>query len=202
METKYIFVVRILKPLDKAPTLKYNDPYLIPSTSTRNKIGRAVWKLIYIALFRPTPRPLHAWRAFLLRLFGAKIGENCHIYPRAQIWAPWNLNCEDVVTIADEAVVYNPNSVHLESHAIVSQQAYLCGASHDIDDPTFKLVSGPICLKRFAWVCARATVLPNVTLHEGSVLALSAVATHDLEPWTVYAGVPARKLRLRNHKSA
>jgi len=174
------------------------DPYLLPSMSLRNRAARAVWGIAHLLLVRPTPRPLHAWRAFVLRLFGARLGANCRIYPAAEIWAPWNLVCEDAVAIANGAVIYNALPVHLGSHSIVSQQAYLCGSTHDLDDPAFPMISAPITLGAYAWICARAVVGPGVTVGEGAVLGLASVATRDLEPWTVYAGAPARKLRMRS----
>jgi putative colanic acid biosynthesis acetyltransferase WcaF len=173
------------------------DPYLRASTGVANRAGRALWGLAWLLLFRPTPRPLHAWRAMLLRLFGARLGKNCHVYAGARIWAPWNLVCDDAVCIADEVVVYNPAPVTLGSHCVVSQQAYLCGAGHDIDDPAFPMVSRPIQLGRYAWIGARATVCPGVRVGDGAVLGLGGVATRDLEPWTVYAGMPARPVRSR-----
>jgi putative colanic acid biosynthesis acetyltransferase WcaF len=174
-----------------------SDPYLRPQTSFGNRAARALWSVAYWLLFRPSPRPLHAWRAMLLRCFGARIGSNCHIYPGARIWAPWNLRCADAATIADEAEIYNPWIITLGSHAIISQQAYLCTASHDIDDAAFPMTGAPIHVADYAWVCARATVLPGVTLHPGAVLALASVATRDLDAWSLYAGVPARFCRKR-----
>ena len=173
------------------------DPYLVPAFSLSNRALRAVWGFVYVIFFRTSPRPFHAWRAFLLRCFGAKLGKNCHIYARARIWAPWNLECDEQATIGDEAIVYNPARVTLGSHAIISQQAYLCGATHDYEDPKFPLISFPISIGSYAWICARATVQPGVSAGEGAVLALGSVATHDLEPWTVYGGVPARKIKQR-----
>jgi putative colanic acid biosynthesis acetyltransferase WcaF len=173
------------------------DPYLVANTPLRVRFRRAVWQLTVTVLFRYSPRPLHAWRIFLLRCFGASVGHSCHIYPGAEIWAPWNLVCEDCVAIADGAVVYNPSPVRLGSHAVLSQQSYLCGASHDYDDPAFPQISAPILVGRYAWVCARASVLPGVTVGDGAVLGLGAIATSDLDGGWVYAGQPARKIRRR-----
>jgi len=58
-------------------------------------------------------------------------------------------------------------------------------------------VSLPITVGRHAWVCARAVVGPGVTVGDGAVLGLASVTMRDLEPWTVYAGAPARPLRKR-----
>ncbi|HKQ30644.1 MAG TPA: putative colanic acid biosynthesis acetyltransferase [Burkholderiales bacterium] len=181
-----------------APTTDVaKDPYLNASFSLQNRLLRFLWGIVYALFFRLSPRPLHAWRAFLLRCFGAKIGRGCHIYPAARIWAPWNLVCDDVAAIADEAIVYNPEPVVLGSHCVVSQQAYLCGATHDYDDPAFPLIAAPIRIGAYAWICARATVQSGVRIGDGAVLGLGAVATKDLAPWSVNAGIPARKIRNR-----
>lgn len=174
-----------------------DDPYLVPSLSRGNRAARALWAVAHVLLVRFSPRPCHTWRAMVLRLFGARLGPHCHIYPRARIWAPWNLVCDDAACIADGAVVYNPMPVRLGSHCVVSQDAYLCGATHDIDDPAFPMVSAPITIGPYVWICARAVVCPGVTVGEGAVLGLAAVATRDLAAWTVYGGVPARVLRAR-----
>ena len=52
----------------------------------------------------------------------------------------------------------------------------------------------------YAWVCARASVAPGVNVGEGAVLGLGSVATRDLEPWCVYAGVPAVKVMERKRR--
>jgi putative colanic acid biosynthesis acetyltransferase WcaF len=140
---------------------------------------------------------MHGWRSFLLRCFGAKMGRSCHIYPGAKIWAPWNFFCGYQATVADGATVYNPKPITLGTHSIISQDAYLCGATHDYEDPGFPLVSSEISIGSYAWVCARATVQPGVTLGEGAVLALGSVATRNLDAWSVYAGVPARRIKSR-----
>jgi putative colanic acid biosynthesis acetyltransferase WcaF len=173
------------------------DPYLRPAFSLWNRLRRMVWNLVWLLLYRPSPRPLHGWRAALLRLFGARLGPHCHFYPRSRVWAPWNLICSDQVTAADDAEIYNPAPITLGSHAILSQEAYLCGATHDYDDPAFPLLAFPMKLGAYAWVCARASVAPGVNLGEGAILGLGSVATRDLEAWSVYAGTPAVKVKER-----
>ena len=165
--------------------------------SYRNRAARMLWAIVWGLCFRPSPRPFHGWRRSLLRLFGATIEAGAHPYPSAKIWAPWNLVCEDTVAIAEDVVIYNPAPVTLKSHAIVSQQAYLCGATHDQDDPAFPLIAKPIVIERYAWICARAVAQPGITVREGAVLGLASVATRDLDPWTVYVGAPARAVKKR-----
>jgi putative colanic acid biosynthesis acetyltransferase WcaF len=175
-----------------------NDPYLRPAFSRANRLRRLAWNITCALLYRPSPRPFHAWRALLLRAFGATLGPNCHFYPRSKVWAPWLLHCADQVTAADDAEIYNPAPITLGSHAILSQSAYLCGATHDYNSPDFPLIAHPITLGPYAWVCAHASVSPGVTLGEGAILGLGSVATHDLAAWTVYAGVPAIRIKDRS----
>src|SRR5580700_5474841 len=174
------------------------DPYLRPAFSLQHRFARLVWNICWALFYRLSPRPLHGWRTMLLRLFGAKMGPNCRFYPSSRIWAPWNLICADLVAVGDGAEIYNPAPIKLGSHAILSQNSYLCGATHDFDDPGFPLLAFAMELGAYAWVCARACVAPGVNVGEGAVLGLASVATRDLEPWAVYAGSPAVKVKQRN----
>jgi len=174
------------------------DPYLRPAFKVKDRLKRFLWNACWLLFYRFSPRPFHAWRAMLLRLFGARLGPNCHFYPGVKIWAPWNLSCEDAASAGDGAELYNPAPLHLGSHAIVSQDAYICGATHDFNDPAFPLLAYSITIGPYAWICARSSVCPGVNVGEGAVLGLGSVATRDLDPWGVYAGVPAVKVKERN----
>ena len=178
------------------------DPYLRPAFSRHDQVRRLIWNMCWALFYRMSPRPLHSWRSLLLRLFGATMGPNCHFYPRSKVWAPWNLICADQVTAADGAEIYNPAPITLGSHAILSQDAYVCAATHDYDDPAFPLIAYAMNIGAYAWVCARASVAPGVNMGEGAVLGLGSVATRNLEAWTVYAGAPAVKVKERRQVSS
>jgi putative colanic acid biosynthesis acetyltransferase WcaF len=178
-----------------------DNPYHRASFAVSHRVTRLLWQIVYLFLYRPSPRPLHAWRSTLLRVFGAKMGPGCHFYPAGKVWAPWNLICEDCCTLADQAEIYNPSPLYLGSHAIISQQAYVCGATHDYNHPDFPMVSFTMRLGAYSWICARASVSPGVNVGEGAVLGLGAVAQDDLEPWAVYSGVPAVKVKMRTRNA-
>jgi putative colanic acid biosynthesis acetyltransferase WcaF len=173
------------------------DAYLRPAFPRRIRMKRLAWNVVWTLLYRFSPRPLHGWRTMLLRAFGATMGPHCHFYPKSKVWAPWNLICEDQVTAADGAEIYNPSPMSFGSHAILSQDSYICGATHDHDDPAFPLIAYAMRVGAYSWVCARASVVPGVNVGDGAVLGLGSVATRDLEPWAVYAGVPAVKVKER-----
>jgi putative colanic acid biosynthesis acetyltransferase WcaF len=182
---------------DRAPSDPAHDPMKRPALPLADRARRLLWNVCCALFFRHSPRPFFAWRAMVLRLFGARLGPTCKFYPKARIWAPWNLICEDLVAVGDGAELYNPSPLYMGSHCIVSQGAYICGATHEYNSPEFRFVHFPMRLGAYSWICARATVSPGVNVGSGAILALASVATRDLEPFGVYAGVPARKVKER-----
>lgn len=174
-----------------------DDPLLRPVYGWKFRAKRLLWVLSWMSLFRPTPPPLHYWRCALLRLFGARLGKINFIYPSARIWAPWLLETGDLVTIGRGAEIYNPGGASLGDRTIISQDAYLCGATHDYQSPDFTYLTKRIRTGPQVWICARAMVLPGVECNAGSVLGAGAVAVKNLEEWTVYAGNPAVAVRPR-----
>jgi putative colanic acid biosynthesis acetyltransferase WcaF len=179
-----------------------SDPYNRPAFSLQNRLQRLVWNIVHAIFFRFSPRPLFAWRAALLKLFGAKLAPGCKFYPKAIVHSPWNLTCDTLVAVADDAEIYNPAPIRIGSHAILSQGAYVCGATHDFDDPAFPLLAYSMELGAYSWICARACVGPGVNVGEGAVLGLASVATKNLDPWTVYAGAPAVRVKERKRASS
>ena len=165
--------------------------------SLGNKLARTAWQVVYHVLFRPSPRPLHAWRAALLRLFGARLGPACHIYPRAIIWAPWNLVCDAEVGVADGAILYNQAPITLGRRAVVSQGASLCTGTHDYEKAEFPLVARPITVGEYAWLAAECFIHPGISIEPGAVIGARSVVTKNMPAWTVCAGHPCRPLKPR-----
>jgi acetyltransferase-like isoleucine patch superfamily enzyme len=85
-----------------------------------------------------------------------------------------------------------------------SEQFYGDGLIGPIIPDEFKdrQILAPITLKRFSGVLANSVVLPGVTMAEGSVLGANSLLKTDTEPWTVYAGSPARPIRTRTKDKA
>jgi putative colanic acid biosynthesis acetyltransferase WcaF len=88
--------------------------------------------------------------------------------------------------------------ISIGEKAIISQQAYLCGGTHDISSPHFQLVARDITIGANSWVAARAFIGPGVTIAEGSVVGGGSVVFRDTEPFGVYVGNPAKLLKRRS----
>jgi putative colanic acid biosynthesis acetyltransferase WcaF len=72
----------------------------------------------------------------------------------------------------------------------------LCG-NHDFKKSTFDLIIGEIHLEEGVWIGAKALVWPGVTCKSHAVLSVESVASKNLEPFTIYRGNPAVKVRNR-----
>ena len=104
------------------------DTFTGASLPLSDRLRRLCWNGVQATLFRWSPRPCHEWRSFLLRLFGARIGRGVHVYPRAIIWAPWNVEIGDESGFADTVQVYSQARIQLGRRVVVSQGARLAPA--------------------------------------------------------------------------
>lgn len=135
--------------------------------------------------------PGAAHRRWLLRIFGAEIGERVNIKPGVRIKFPWRLSIGNHSWIGEDVWIDNLAQVTIGPDCCISQGSYFCTGDHDWSRQTFDLSVRPIRVEAGAWVAARSVVGPGVVIGEGAVLGLASVATKNLKPWTVYQGAPA-----------
>jgi len=177
------------------------DTHTGPSFSLRNRLGRIVWGLTSFLLFRFSPKPLHAWRSFLLRCFGAKVGHGVHVYPGVKIWAPWNLELEDECGIASGVILYSQGKITIGKRTVVSQGAHLVTGTHDYSDAGFPLITKPIHIGDHAWIATEAFIHPGITIGAGCVIGARSVVNRDMPAWMVCAGHPCKPLKARKMNS-
>jgi acetyltransferase-like isoleucine patch superfamily enzyme len=82
----------------------------------------------------------------------------------------------------------------------VGPEAAILTLSHDPQSPDFADRGGDVMIGDRVWIAYRAIILPGVTIGEGAVVAAGAVVASDVEPFTIVAGVPARKIGERSHE--
>lgn len=163
----------------------------------RELVSRILWGFA-LPFFAFSPRPLWGWRRFLLRIFGARIGRDVHIYPSVQIVIPWTLDIGDQSAVGDRAILYALGPMRIGARATISQGAHLCAGSHDWRDPTMPLLKPPIEVGNDAWICADAFVGPNVRIGDRAIVGARAVVTKDVPSGFIVAGNPARKIGNRD----
>ena len=163
--------------------------------------GAPLWKQIFWYFLEPLFRsywlPFSGFKVWILRRFGAQIGQQVRIKPGVRVKFPWRLSVGDYVWIGENTWLDNLAPIAIESHVCLSQDVYLCTGNHDWSDPDFKLIPAAICIEQGSWLAARAVVGPGVTVGRGAVLGLGSVTGRSLQPMTIYAGNPAQPVKQR-----
>jgi acetyltransferase-like isoleucine patch superfamily enzyme len=145
----------------------------------RNIFKRFLLKIISgLARFSIPPK----LRILLYRLMGVKIGKSVFIGMDCIIDSSY----PELITIEEDVVISfrimlicHGISVDPDGNAPGKQDRYVAG----------------ITLKKKCYIGAGAIILPGVVVGENAVIAAGAVVTHDVEPFTVVAGIPAKKIK-------
>ena len=115
---------------------------------------------------------VHRWR-------GVKIGKNVMIGPQVVI--------DDVY----------PNFVVIEDGVSLAANDYILTHSKPLEYHRFLTESyvAPVIIKKNAWIAINVTILPGVTVGEGSIVAGGSVVTKDVPPFCMVGGAPAKVIR-------
>ncbi len=156
-----------------------------------------LWWLVQDTLFRWSPQFLYGWRRWLLRLFGAKIGEKVLIRPTVRVTYPWKVRIGDYSWIGDDVVLYSLGEISIGKHAVISQKSYLCTGSHNFAKPSFDIYALPVRIEDQVWVAADVYIAPGATVGRGAVVGARSTVLHDLPAGKICYGSPAKPVRDR-----
>lgn len=90
------------------------------------------------------------------------------------------------------------SSIILGDDVVVGHGVTFITAEHEIADPTCRAGSvfgRPIVVGNGVWIGAKATILPNIVIGSGAIVAAGAVVTKDVLPNVIVAGIPAKVIR-------
>jgi putative colanic acid biosynthesis acetyltransferase WcaF len=175
---------------------KYNNDWYKKEIGA-SRMKQAAWYFINIIFLKNRFNPFSSSRVFFLRLFGASVGKGVRIKPGVNVKYPWKLNVGDFCWIGENVWIDNLAPVAMGNNVCVSQGAMLLTGNHDFSKPQFDLKVAPIDLEDGAWIGAQSVVCPGVKVLSHAVLAVKSVATSDLQPFSIYQGNPAMKVKER-----
>ncbi|WP_142251739.1 putative colanic acid biosynthesis acetyltransferase [Bradyrhizobium sp. UNPF46] len=162
-----------------------------PGFRGRSGLIVLLWQSVQQTLFALSPQPAYAWRRWLLRLFGAEVGQGVLVRPTVRVTYPWKVKLGNHCWIGDNAELYSLGPITIGNNAVVSQRSYLCAATHDYKDIIFPLTAQPILIEHEAWVAADCFVAPGVTIGAGAIVGARSTVLRDVAPGTIVAGYPA-----------
>jgi putative colanic acid biosynthesis acetyltransferase WcaF len=174
------------------------DKFIIPPNFRgRNAVIVQFWWIIQASLFAWSPQFAYKWRNFLLRCFGAKVGESVIIRQSAKITYPWKLTIGDNSWVGDNVVLYTLGNITIGKNVVVSQRSYLCAASHDYQKETFDIYAQPIFIEDEAWLATDVFVAPGIRIGKGTVIAARSSVYKDMPAGTICMGNPAKPIKNR-----
>ena len=171
----------------KAKTNLKNFNNLKRKKSFLNLFVFTIWYFIKILIFN-TPFPLpYILKNNILRIFGAKIGNQVIIKPRVNIHMPWNLKIGNFSWVGEEVNIINFEKVEIGSNVCISQQVFICSGSHDFRNHDFIYKHSPIIIRDGVWLQARVFVAPGTFIEDEVVVYPNSLAKGTLKSNSIYS---------------
>lgn len=130
------------------------------------------------------------------------IGRHVVIYHGCEIREPSNITLGDGVVIGDNAILDGRNGIRISENVVFASNVRIWTEQHDHEDPWFRCETqkhDPVIIDKRAWIGSHTIILHSVHIGEGAVVAAGAVVTHDVPPFAIVAGIPAKKIGERTH---
>ena len=143
--------------------------------------------------------PSHAVRnAFYRRVMRVALAPGSSVHMGCRLTSIGNLAIGPGTSIDQGAMLDARGGLTIGAAVATGPDVMLLTAEHDPHSPTFEGRLAPVSIGDRAWLGARATVLPGVSIGEGAVVAAGAVVTKDVAPFAIVGGVPARVIGERS----
>ncbi|MEO6348090.1 MAG: DapH/DapD/GlmU-related protein [Aquaticitalea sp.] len=128
-----------------------------------------------------------------------KIETNCAIFAREPN-KYGKLTIGDGSHIGDYTIIDLVDDVTIGNEVAIGPNCTIYSHEHVYDNPSVPawkggLVSQPIFIGDGAWVGSNVTILPGITIGKRTVVAAGSVVTKNLEPESIYGGIPAKLIK-------
>lgn len=137
-------------------------------------------------------------RRSFMKFVKMKIGDGAFIMKCNYIITPQRLRVGKNSHINRGCTLDARGTITIGDNVSVSHGVAIMTGSHDKDTPNFQAKFLPIQIDDYAWIGVNATILQNVHIGRGAVVGAGAVVTHDVKPYTVVGGIPAKEIGKRN----
>jgi acetyltransferase-like isoleucine patch superfamily enzyme len=118
---------------------------------------------------------------------------------KPQYFNPWETPVIGKYVSLQNTLLDCANKITIEDYVFFGHDVMLLTARHDYTKLLLErrktVISKPIYIKKGAWICSRAVVLGGVTVGEHSVVGAGSIVTHDVPPYSVVGGNPARVIK-------
>lgn len=165
----------------------------------KGKIVQFIWIFFNAIFLKNSWFIFMSFKVFLLRSFGAKIGQGFVIKTNVNIKFPWKLTIGNDVWIGEGVWIDNLDKVTIGNDVCLSQGALLLTGNHDYKSSSFDYRNEPIYIEDGVWIGAKSVVCPGVICESESILTVGSIATKRLKSLGIYQGNPASYIREREY---
>ena len=148
------------------------------------------------------PSPLGDWlRWLVVRPFCQRLGP-VRIYEGVTFWYPYRISIGRDVTLNEWVYLSGFGGLQIGNHVRIGHRTSIITSDHRHDDLSRPihhqgLESGAVVIDDNVWIGCNVTILKNVRIGHGAIIAAGAVVTHDVPANSIYGGVPARRIGTR-----
>lgn len=144
--------------------------------------------------------PSIRFRIWCLKRMGMLFHGHAIFYEGFHIRSPQKIRIGEGASIGSRVLLDGRCGLTIGKSVSIGYDAIIWTLNHDYNDIHFSVKGAPVEIGDFAWICSRSIILPGVKIGEGAVVASNAVVTHDVEPYTIVAGIPAKPIGKREKK--
>ncbi|MHA1300067.1 MAG: acyltransferase [Candidatus Helarchaeota archaeon] len=135
--------------------------------------------------------PSFTIRMFIYRrIYKMKIGKLTHIHENFFCINPSNISIDKTTIIGNNVFMDGRHGIEIGTNCQVNGEVILLTETKDR--------KGPIKIEDYAWIAARSTILPGVTIGKGAVISGGSLVTEDVPPYHVVGGCPVKFMKKRN----
>lgn len=143
----------------------------------------------------------HGIRLFFLKRMHLKIGMQSSILRNVKFMYPSNIKIGDNSVInADALLDGRGGNIIIGNNVDIAREVNIWTLEHDPHDDFHRTKGGDVTIEDYVWIASRVTILPNIKIGKGAVIASGAVVTKDVPPMAIVGGVPAKVIGQRTSK--
>mgnify|MGYP005991623279 FL=1 len=144
--------------------------------------------------------PFYIVRRFFYKMFLNQIGINTFVSLNVKFLNPKNIILGNNTIIGYDSIIDGRGAkVVIGDNVDVSAQTNIWTLDHNPNSETHSNRAGQVTIENHCWLATRVTVLPNVKIKKGTVVASNAVITKDTDELNIMAGNPAKKIGNRKN---
>lgn len=139
-------------------------------------------------------------RKWIYRGLGTACGKNVVFRYHCEIWNPYKLKIGNGSIIGYNCLLDARNGIRIGNDVNFSANVSIYTVQHNHRDPFFacnQLGNMEVVIDDYVWVGPNVIILPGVHIGKGAVCAAGCVVTQDVQPFSVVAGIPAKKVNDR-----